>query len=378
MPTPVTPIRVGVIGLSTQGWAATGLIPPMLALPQTPYKITGICTLNPKSPQQVEELKQKFGQELQVYGSPEDMAKADDIDLYVVTVKASDHKQAVLPALNAGIKHKKDIFLEWPATGNLEDSRAMAKRAEELGVRFMVGLQGRQGPTLKKVSQILNASSGEKGIGRIVSSCMIGCAPSDIKYWGPEVIETHRYITKPENNSSMLHVMVGHFLDPFLQMFGEISSITASQSVAFPKAKVYTMDGSPTSEVLSVTTPDTLSFSGVTKANVLFTFHCRAGLKLSAGRTNFLWIIDGTNGTVRLEGNGPASSFPNIAEPTLYLNGEKVEVPLEPLGNVGRAWTEIARGTEGDYATIRDAVKVHQVIQAVLDSANNGGQRLVD
>jgi len=173
MPSIPTPIRVGVVGLSTSGWASMALIPSMLNLPKAPYKIMGICTLNPKTPQQVEELRQKFGNDLQIYRSPEEMAAARDIDLFVVSVKAPDHEKAVLPALNPGLEHKKDIFIEWPATGFLKASTAIANSAEKLGVRVMVGLQGRQSPTLRKLTQIVKGEGGEHAIGRVLSSCVV-------------------------------------------------------------------------------------------------------------------------------------------------------------------------------------------------------------
>jgi len=238
----------------------------------------------------------------------------------------------------------------------------------------MVGLQGRQSPTLRKLTQIVKGEGGEHAIGRVLSSCVIGCVPTELKYWGPEVMETHRYVTQIENNASMLSVMVGHLMHPFLRMFGDISTVTASQTISYNESTVVTQDGSRTSEVLRVTTPDTLAFSGVTKANVLFTFHCRAGVALTEGRTNFLWIIDGTEGSIRVEGDGPPGSFLNVKEPSLFINGRKVDVPQNEYGNIGRAWEEFAKGKEGDYPTIHDAIKVHQVAQAVIDSAKDAKQ----
>jgi hypothetical protein len=147
-------IRVGVIGLSTQGWACWGLIPPMLQLKDSPYEIAAICTSKPKSPEQQEVLRSKYGRDLKIYSSPQEMAQAPDIDLIVVSVKAPDHEKAVMPALDGGLAKKKDIFIEWPACGNLKVCQIMAEKANKLGIRVMVGLQGRQSPVLKKVSHI--------------------------------------------------------------------------------------------------------------------------------------------------------------------------------------------------------------------------------
>jgi predicted dehydrogenase len=145
-------VRVGVIGLSTQGWASWGLVPPMLQLKDGPYEIAAICVSKPKSPEQQEVLRSKYGRDLKFYSSPQEMAQAPDLDLIVVSVRAPGHEKSVMPALDPGLAKKKDIFIEWPACGNLKSCVLMAKKANQLGVRVMVGLQGRQSPVLKKVS----------------------------------------------------------------------------------------------------------------------------------------------------------------------------------------------------------------------------------
>jgi predicted dehydrogenase len=171
-------------------------------------------------------------------------------------------------------------------------------------------------------------------------------------------------------DATMLHIMVGHLLDPFLKTFGDVASLTATQTVAFPTAAVCDSNGVETGATVPVSSPDQLSFSLLTKTNVLCSFHYRAGLPMTEGRTNFLWLIDGTNGTIRLEGDGRAGSFLNIVDPVLSVNGQRVEVTTDPLGKVGRSWTEFARdSSEANYATADDAVRVHRVIEAILKSA---------
>jgi len=362
-------IRVGVIGLSTQGWASWGLVPPMLKLKDNPYKIVAICTARQKTSEQLDEIRAKFGHDLKVYATPQEMANAPDVDLIVIAVKAPEHEKTLMPAIDASLTKKKDIFIEWPATGKLEVCQMLAGQADQLGIRVIVGLQGRQSPTLKKLRDIVRAENGEKGIGNIVSSVVIGCAGVESLYWGPRVSESSSYVTDSKNGATMLHVMIGHLLDPFLRIFGDIDTVSTTQTIAFPNATVCDGAGNPTGKTLPVSTPDQLSFSGLTKSNMHFTFHYRAGVPLLEGRTNFLWLIDGTEGSIRLEGKGRAGSFVNIVDPTLFLDGQQIDVPADPLGNIGRAWAEIARGAGGDYATVEDGVKVLRVVDAVMKSA---------
>jgi len=169
----------------------------------------------------------------------------------------------------------------------------------------------------------------------------------------------------------MLHLMLGHILDPFIRIFGDIDidTITGAQTIAFPQAVVCDAAGNATGNTIPVSSPDQFSVSGLTKENVLFTFHYRAGLPMTDGRTNFLWLIDGSEGSIRLEGHGMMGSFLNMTDPTLFVNGQQVHVPADPLDNISRAWTEFARGAGADYATAEDAVKVLQVIDAAQKSA---------
>lgn len=89
------------------------------------------------------------------------------------------------------------------------------------------------------------------------------------------------------------------------------------------------------------------------------------------GRRQFIWEIDGDEGTIRLESNHILGALSSIIEPDLYLNGEKVEFEIPgnaALSCVG-AWKEFSEGTSGDYATIEDAVKHHRLIDAIEESA---------
>ena len=100
----------------------------------------------------------------------------------------------------------------------------------------------------------------------------------------------------------------------------------------------------------------------------------RGGLSVKKpGRVPFEWIIDGEEGTIKLESD---SSFYHVAHPkNVYINGEKWE-PEEKLvdlvGNLASAWEEFSRGEEGNYSTFEDAVRVHTLVDAIRRSAREG------
>ena len=66
-----------------------------------------------------------------------------------VTIRAPSHKAATLAAIEAG----KDVFIEWPAGANLQETSELAAAAKAKGVKTIVGLQGRQSPVIKKVKR---------------------------------------------------------------------------------------------------------------------------------------------------------------------------------------------------------------------------------
>jgi predicted dehydrogenase len=97
----------------------------------------------------------------------------------------------------------------------------------------------------------------------------------------------------------------------------------------------------------------------------------RGGLKSTPGRKNFIWEIDGEEGSIRLEGD---SAFMNVRDPKVFLNGELVEVQNAPglVDILASAWMEYAKGEKGNYTTMEDGVRLHRLIDAIKRSAKEG------
>jgi predicted dehydrogenase len=144
-----SPIQVGFVGLSKTGWAASALAPSMLQH-KDKYVLKAVSTSSLESATaSAEKYTKELGYPVKPYhGDVSQIAGDSDVDLVVVAVKARDHKAAVLPAIEAG----KDIFIEWPAGVNLSETTEIADAARQKGIRTMVGLQGRHGPVITKVS----------------------------------------------------------------------------------------------------------------------------------------------------------------------------------------------------------------------------------
>ena len=148
----MAPIRLGVIGLSTKGWASVELIPPLFdPLLADKYTLTAVCTSSEESAKATSaKWSETAGRPVKAYFGKKgytDIANDPEVDMVVVSVKTPDHYDAVMPAIEAG----KDIFVEWAPGKNLEETVRIAEAAKAKGVRSLVGAQGAQGISVNKV-----------------------------------------------------------------------------------------------------------------------------------------------------------------------------------------------------------------------------------
>ncbi|KAF8064996.1 oxidoreductase [Lyophyllum atratum] len=357
-----TPIRVGFVGLSSAGWASSALAPSLIATPS--YKLTALSTTSAAS---AAAAAQKYTEQLgrpvkPFYGSTADIAGDPDVDLVVVSVRATSHREAVLPAIEAG----KDVFVEWPAGTNVRQTREMAERAKEKGVRAAVGLQGRHSPVVHKVKELIESGK----IGRVLSTSITSMIPRESGGWGPHVNDRSRYLMEESNGATMLDIAVGHQLDTLTHLLGAFASLSATSAILYPTATILDASGTPI-DTVPVTAPDRIAFSGILRSGALASVVCRAGYKSTPGRKAFVWEIEGEEGTVRMEGD---NAFVNIVDPVLWVDGERVEVlGGEPfVGSLKRQWEEFARGEEGGYARLEDAVRNRKLLDAVVRSCKEG------
>ena len=160
------PIHLGIIGLSTKGWASTYLAPPLLKDPlSSKYRIAAVCTTNADSAKASAERHTVNGHKPTAYTSVDDMISSDGVDMVGVSVNIRHHFELSKKVLGAG----KTLFVEWPACVGLGGTKELAALAKDKGVRNIVGLQARQGLLFRKVKAIVESG----GIGRVVSTTMV-------------------------------------------------------------------------------------------------------------------------------------------------------------------------------------------------------------
>ncbi|KAF7441309.1 transcription regulator gal80 [Pleurotus ostreatus] len=361
-------IRVGFIGLSASGWAATALFPSLQAPSVRPsFVVTALCTSSAASAAAL--YAAQIGSPITPYHGPHGAAQlAHDprVDLVVVAVKAPAHSDA-----------GKDVFVEWPAGAAREETVKMEERARAQGVRVMVGLQGRYSATAKVIKDTI--ASGK--LGKVLSSTVMGSMSRDNLYWGPQISEGSAYIYQPRSGASFSEIILGHQLDTFTHVLGDFASVSATSTIAYPSATV--VDSTSTSTppaTVRVTAPDHIALTGLLASGALVSMVYRAGYAPTPGRTTFLWEIDCERGSIRVEApppTGPRSHLMNICDMPVYVCGERVEFDGAGLvGNLAAGWVGYAeekRGEgQGGYVTIGEAVKNRRLLDAIEESAREG------
>ncbi|KIP11347.1 hypothetical protein PHLGIDRAFT_124987 [Phlebiopsis gigantea 11061_1 CR5-6] len=286
--------------------------------------------------------------------------------MVVVAVKVTDHKKAVTPAIKAG----KAVFVEWPLGRGLDETKELAALAKQYGVRAIVGAQATQSPVLRKIAEVIKSG----GIGRVLGTSVSGMLPKELGYWGPSITERSTYVADGDSGASLLDVAGGHFFAGLTYLLGDFTSVSATFATLYPTAELIDATYKPTGVQIARVSEDQLAFSGTLASGALVSFHIRSGASIAApGRAPLVWIIDGEAGTIRVEGD---SVLWQVAHPrNVLINGEKWEAEQELVdvtGNLQLAWEEFAKGPEGDYFKLDDAVRVHTLVDAVRRSARDG------
>lgn len=172
---------------------------------------------------------------------------------------------------------------------------------------------------------------------------------------------------------------MGHFLVVLKYVLGELAEVSASTALYYPSVAFVDDKGNPTGETLQSTVPNDLVMHGVLKGKhdgILLNIHHQCGAPAAAER--FRWTIVGEKGVIELramEGKEDYGSFIITDEKDLYFDGEPVKLEyqdLDRLMNTGKAWLEFAKGEEGKYTGLEEAVQIYRVLDAVVTSSQCG------
>ncbi|KAJ2928072.1 hypothetical protein H1R20_g9015, partial [Candolleomyces eurysporus] len=348
------------------------------------FKLVAVSTTKAESAAaSAQTYSQLFKHEVKAYhGDVNQVASDPDVDFVAVAVRAQSHKDIVKKVIENG----KPFFIEWPVGKNVEETRELATLAREKGLKTLVGLQGRQSNVTQKVRKMID--SGKLGRLRSVTANLL--VPRELAVWGPNLKASYDFIVDRNNGVTLLSTGIGHFLDNFVQTVGDFARVQASGTTLYPDVTVVddvTQEPIAGRPSLRNTFLDHITITGILKGSGAWvTVIVRQGHKSTPGRRQFLWEINGEEGSLKIEDTRVGGANIGARDPEhVYLNGEKVIWDKEndgvdkfdnPVPFVKSSWLEFAKGKEngGYYVDIEDALKHRELLDAIERSLNDNGK----
>ena len=204
-----------------------------------------------------------------------------------------------------------------------------------------------------------------------------------------KMAEKNSYINDPALGP-MVAIATIHALDPLLYLLGEFKSFNATTATVHPELRFIQADGSKGEPVKSRIV-DFVSISGLLASGAAVSFVLES--VTDATPEHMEWTISGEEGSLKLE--SPAA-FLTMSPPHLYrtttpgqdgdgkdrkgkaawegrgkAQWEEVEYEKGAFGGIGEVYRALAEGNK-DLVDFDVAVQRHQVVEAILRSAENG------
>ncbi|MFI5623402.1 Gfo/Idh/MocA family protein [Nocardioides sp. NPDC051685] len=267
------PIGVGIIGLgAADSWAATSHKPALEAVDG--YELRALSASSSESASRWGEVHGIS----RTFGTADDLAACDEVDLVIVAVKVPHHLELVTSVLEAG----KPVLCEWPLGNGLAEAEQMAALAREQSVPTAVGLQARSHPAVRYLGSLVD----DGYVGEVLSTTVVGSGGT----WGGQIVPRNRYTLDVTKGASLLTIPFGHTLDGFASALGEPQDLQIRQA----RRRTASRDAE-TGEMVPMTVPDQIVASGTLPGGAVATFHYRGGMSRA---TNFRWEINGAEGDI--------------------------------------------------------------------------------
>lgn len=197
--------------------------------------------------------------------------------------------------------------------------------------------------------------------------------------YGPVITDYFLYMLPVEAGANLVTIPFGHAVDALCYVLGEIKDISAQLANHRPELQLVDDKGQPIRKV-SKTAHDYISMNGRLANGGGLVDVTYAPAASRTGR-DFVWEINGTEGTLLLEGPKQGGHM-QMFQPTLKIatdSEELKEIEVEKAPdfsfNVGKAWDAWAGvGLDQGYSatTFEDALLRHKMIDAIYRSAETG------
>src|SRR6266567_8015361 len=351
-------IRVGIIGAG--GWAKYGHIPALQALEE--FEIVAVSS---RKQETADETAAQFNIP-HAFGDEQALIDHPDVDLVAVVAPAPEHARLVKTAIAAG----KDVYCEWPLTTNTADSEELLSLAEAKGVRHIVGLQRRMGPSARYTRDLVKQGY----IGKIRSARMTVSADAF-----PSIMPgRYEWTFDASNFTHVLAIYAGHFLDMLFQSVGFPKKLTAVVENQFPLITI-----EETGQKIPTTRPDEAMVIGTLEDGGLFSVQIEGGQQ---HRTGLQIDITGTEGVLRvtnrrafenaednsIEGvNGDGSSLSPLPVPAEYrsLASSHLDASVQDVAYLYAAYARDRKKGTSEASNFRDALRQHQLIDQIVQTS---------
>lgn len=348
-------IRVGIIGLGS--WAKHGHIPALQALADE-YEIVAVASRH-------QELADDYAAQFQIrYAFREEQAliACPNVDLVVVSAPTIEHARLAKLAIAAG----KDVYSEWPMTTSTADSEELLALAEAKGVRHLVGLQRRLGPSARYLRDLVRQGY----VGQVRSARLT----VSVAAFGPTMSEKYAWAFPAASFSHVLSIYGGHFMDVLFQAVGFPKKLTAIVQNQFPCLTVV-----ETGEQIPNTTPNEVLVIGTLAASGLFAVQIEGGQQ---HRTGLQIDITGTEGVLRMTnsldpgnqvGNtiegltGDEQSFSPLLVPADYQSfaGIHLDANAPDMAYLYAAYAHDRQHGTSEASNFADALKLHYLLDQI-------------
>lgn len=351
-------IRVGIIGAG--GWAKYGHIPALQSLED--FEIVAVSS---RKKEIAEEHAAKF-KIRHAFDDEQALVTHPDVDLVVVLAPAPEHAGSVKAAIAAG----KDVYSEWPLTTKTSDSEELLALAEAKGVRHIVGLQRRMGPSARYTRDLVKQGY----VGKIRSARMT----VSVDAFPPTMPGRYEWAFHASNFSHVLSVYTAHFGDMLFQSVGVPKKLTAVVANQFPFITIQ-----ETGQKIPTTRPDAAMIIGTLENGGLFSVQIEGAQQ---HRTGLQIDITGTEGVLRItnllafenkednsiEGvNGDGSSLSPLPVPPEYrsLEVSHLDASTQDVAYLYAAYARDRKNGTSEASSFRDAVRQHHLIDQIVQTS---------
>lgn len=346
------PLRVGIVGANAErGWAKDAHLPALRGSPR--FELAGVSA---RTRENAEAAAKAFGAAHAFL--TEELVRAPEIDIVVVTVRVPDHIPIVLAALEAG----KHVYCEWPLGRNVEEATQMAEAAERAGVCVIVGLQGLASPAVRQAAELVH---GQK-LGRPLTARIV----SPTAGWGPAAPPFYAYLNDVQHGATLSTIAGGHTLAVVESVLGPFVELQAQATIQHPEVHILGADGK-----IERNCADHLLVFGV-HANGCVSATEIVGGAMSADHP-FEFKVRGSEHNLALGGAFPGGF--QVAELRLTTDADAAPVPRTPVrspgANVAELYTILAQEIDGAPRTgpdFRQAVRTTQLLDIIDRAAKTG------